>query len=162
RRSPPRSCGFAPRTPRSSPACRCPSTRARWRGCPHTRPDPGALPWPDRGTEPWGRRERPGDVDERTQSAVPRGAAAPHPDPWRVSGSAPARRLQSWTELLADTHLAFDVADTPATPERFDGMVTRRRFGDLVLVDCAASPFFGHRSRALMGGVGESRQPEDI
>lgn len=101
-------------------------------------------------------------MEERTQSAVPRGAAAPHPERWRVSGAGPARRLQSWSEILADTHLAFDVADTPATPGRFDGIVTRRRFADLVLVDCAASPFFGHRSRALMGGAGESRQPEDI
>ena len=101
-------------------------------------------------------------MEERTQSAVPRGAAAPHPERWRVSGAGPARRLQSWSEILADTHLAFDVADTPATPGRFDGIVTRRRFADLVLVDCAASPFFGHRGRALMGGAGESRQPEDI
>ncbi len=79
-----------------------------------------------------------------------------------MSGSATAQRLESWSEILADTHLAFDISDTPATPGRFDAMVTRRRFGDLVLVDCAASPFFGHRSRALMGGTGEAHQPEDI
>ena len=78
------------------------------------------------------------------------------------SGAAPARRLQSWSEILADTHLAFDVRDTHRTPGPVRRAVTRRRFGDLVLVDCAASPFFGHRSRALMGGAGEARQPEDI
>ena len=73
-----------------------------------------------------------------------------------MKGAAPARRLQSWSEILAATHLAFDIRDTPETPGRFDGAVTRRRFGDLVLVDCAASPFFGHRSRALIGAPGEA------
>jgi AraC family transcriptional regulator, positive regulator of tynA and feaB len=79
-----------------------------------------------------------------------------------VSGASPVRRVQSWSEILADTHLAFDVSLTPATPDRFDGAVTRRKFGELVVVDCAASPFFGHRSRTLMGAAGETRQPEDI
>jgi AraC family transcriptional regulator, positive regulator of tynA and feaB len=79
-----------------------------------------------------------------------------------VTGAGTTRRLQSWAEILAQTHLAFDVSDTPSSPSRFSGAVTRRRFGDLVLVDCAASPFVGHRDRALIGGAGQSRQPEDI
>jgi AraC family transcriptional regulator, positive regulator of tynA and feaB len=79
-----------------------------------------------------------------------------------VSGANTSRRLQSWSEILADTHLAFDIHATPRTPRRFDGAVTRRKVGDLVLVDCAASPFVGHRSRALMGGTGADRQPEEI
>jgi AraC family transcriptional regulator, positive regulator of tynA and feaB len=72
-----------------------------------------------------------------------------------------SRRLQSWSEILADTHLAFDIHETSRTRGAFDGAVTRRKLGDLVLVDCAASPFVGHRSRALMGGV-DGRQTEDI
>ena len=41
----------------------------------------------------------------------------------------------------------------------FRGAVTRRPIGDLMLVDCAASPFLGHRGRAVM--TPETRQ-EDI
>jgi AraC family transcriptional regulator, positive regulator of tynA and feaB len=102
-------------------------------------------------------------VDERSVSAIPQSVAPPEPERWRVSGASASRRLQSWTEILADTHLAFDIHDTPHTPGRFDGAVTRRKIGDLVLVDCAASPFVGHRSRALMGGGTQAtRQPEEI
>jgi AraC family transcriptional regulator, positive regulator of tynA and feaB len=69
---------------------------------------------------------------------------------WRVTGADRARRLESWSEILAETHLAFDVHPTHHTPEGFRGAVTRRAIGDLMLVDCAASPFLGHRSRAVM------------
>ncbi len=101
-------------------------------------------------------------MTERPVSALPQSVAAREPERWRVSGANTSRRLRSWSEILADTHLAFDIHTTPETPARFDGAVTRRRLGDLVLVDCAASPFLGHRSRALMGGVDAGRQPEDI
>ena len=37
-----------------------------------------------------------------------------------------------------------------ARPADFHGAVTRRAIGDLMLVDCAASPFLGHRGRAVM------------
>jgi AraC family transcriptional regulator, positive regulator of tynA and feaB len=101
-------------------------------------------------------------VAERPVSAIPQSVAAREPERWRVSGANTSRRLQSWSEILADTHLAFDIHSTPGTPARFDGAVTRRRLGDLVLVDCAASPFLGHRSPAMMGGVDAGGQPEDI
>ncbi len=93
---------------------------------------------------------------------IPPGAAAREPERWRVTGANMSRRLRSWSEILADTHLAFDIHATPRTPARFAGAVTRRRLGDVVLVDCAASPFLGHRSRALVGGFDDGRQPEDI
>ena len=57
------------------------------------------------------------------------------------------------------THLAFDIRPTHRTPDDFRGAVTRRQIGELMLVDCAASPFLGHRGRAVMAP--ESRQ-EDI
>jgi AraC family transcriptional activator of tynA and feaB len=101
-------------------------------------------------------------VAEMPVSAIPQSVAAPEPERWRVSGANTPRRLQSWSEILADTHLAFEIQPTPRTPGRFDGAVTRRIVGDLVLVDCAASPFIGHRGRAVMGSVGDVRQPEDI
>lgn len=78
---------------------------------------------------------------------------------WRVTGAGNRRRLQSWSEILATTHLAFDVHPTHRTPEGFRGAVTRRAIGDLMLVDCAASPFLGHRSRAVMSS--DARQ-EDL
>jgi AraC-like DNA-binding protein len=72
------------------------------------------------------------------------------PERWRVQGGDTTARLRSWSEILASTHLAFDIQATPGTPTRFQGAVTRRSIGDLMLVDCAASPFLGHRSQAVM------------
>ncbi len=84
------------------------------------------------------------------------------PERWRVRGATTAGRLRSWGEILAATHLGFDVHATSRTPGDFRGAVTRRVIGDLVLVDCAASPFMGHRPRALIGAQREGAQPEDI
>jgi AraC-like DNA-binding protein len=72
------------------------------------------------------------------------------PERWRVQGADAATRLDSWSEILAETHLAFDVRPTYRTPNRFQGTVTRRAIGDLMLVDCAASPFLGRRSNAVI------------
>jgi AraC family transcriptional regulator, positive regulator of tynA and feaB len=78
---------------------------------------------------------------------------------WQVTGGTTTRRLDSWSEILGATHLAFDVQATYRTPPEFQGAVKRRRFGELMLVDCAATPFLGHRSAAVMGGdQGQSRQ----
>jgi len=68
-----------------------------------------------------------------------------------------ARGLAAWADILTTTHLAFDVWPTYRTPRSFEGVVTRRRFGGLALVDCAASPFIGDRSAAVMGD-----HPEEI
>jgi AraC family transcriptional regulator, positive regulator of tynA and feaB len=84
------------------------------------------------------------------------------PERWRVSGATGSRRLESWSEILETTHLAFDVHATSRTPDDFRGAVTRRTLGDLALVDCAASPFLGHRSRAVIGGRRADAQSEDI
>jgi AraC family transcriptional activator of tynA and feaB len=54
------------------------------------------------------------------------------------------------------------VRPTHRTPAEFSGAVTRRTIGDLELVDCAASPFLGHRSRAVMGAQREGRRHENI
>jgi AraC family transcriptional regulator, positive regulator of tynA and feaB len=76
------------------------------------------------------------------------------PERWSVSGGSVARRLQSWSEILATTHLAFDISPTDATPTRFAGVVRRQPIDDLMLVDCAASQFRGRRSPALIGADG--------
>ena len=72
------------------------------------------------------------------------------PERWRPRGADTAARLRSWSDILATTHLAFDVRPTFRTPSRFQAAVTRRPIGDLMLVDCAASPFLGHRSAAVI------------
>jgi AraC-like DNA-binding protein len=81
---------------------------------------------------------------------------------WRARGADLSTRLQSWSEILATTHLGFDVHRTNRTPEDFHGAVTRRAIGDLMLLDCAASPFLGHRSLSLIGGCGDGDQSDDI
>jgi AraC family transcriptional regulator, positive regulator of tynA and feaB len=72
------------------------------------------------------------------------------PERWRVTGGDTRHRLDDWADILAATHLAFEVHPTDQTPSEFRGAVTRRPIGDLMLVDCAASPFLGHRGPAVM------------
>jgi AraC family transcriptional regulator, positive regulator of tynA and feaB len=70
---------------------------------------------------------------------------------WSPRGADTAARLRSWSEILATTHLAFEVRPTWRTPARFQAAVTRRSVGDLMLVDCAAAPFLGQRDGAVIG-----------
>lgn len=84
------------------------------------------------------------------------------PERWRVNGGTIGSRLQSWSEILAETHLAFEVHGTERTPGQFRGAVTRRAIGDLMLVDCAASPFLGHRSQSVMSTHGAQTLHESI
>jgi AraC-like DNA-binding protein len=93
-------------------------------------------------------------VIEAPTSAVIPASPDGEPERWRVRGGDPARSLERWSEILATTHLAFDVRATHRTPATFSGAVTRQTIGDLVLVDCAASPFLGHRSRGVIGADG--------
>jgi AraC family transcriptional activator of tynA and feaB len=78
------------------------------------------------------------------------------PERWRLRGVPTATALDEWSGILAATHLSFDIRSTDHTPAVFSGSVTRRRFGDLALLDCAASPFLGHRSESVMGERPES------
>ena len=77
-------------------------------------------------------------------------AARPPLERWYPRGADPVTRLRSWSEILAATHLAFEVKPTLRTPGRFQAVVTRRAIGDLMLVDCAASPFLGHRDSQVI------------
>ncbi len=88
----------------------------------------------------------------------PRGPRLREPERWRAHGASVQHRLESWAEILAATHIAFDVRETVRTPVEFHGAVMRRRLGDLMLVDCAASPFLGlHR-----GGMSTPAGNENI
>jgi AraC family transcriptional regulator, positive regulator of tynA and feaB len=69
---------------------------------------------------------------------------------WRVGNGSLEHRLRRWSGILAETHITFDVRATEKTPENFHAAVTRRPVADLMLLDCAASPFLGNRSDALV------------
>lgn len=73
---------------------------------------------------------------------------------WRVRAGT-ERAGRQWEDVLAATHVAFDVGFTHRTPGVFSGHVERRRFGDLLLVDCRCVPFAGRRG-AFTGDPGES------
>jgi AraC family transcriptional regulator, positive regulator of tynA and feaB len=68
------------------------------------------------------------------------------PERWQVRGESGSPGLDAWAGVLAATHIPFDVRATYRTPKAFRAAVTRRRFGDLALVDCASLPFLGHWS----------------
>jgi AraC family transcriptional activator of tynA and feaB len=92
---------------------------------------------------------------------APAGGMSWPPERWRAQGSDTASRLKSWSAILADTHLAFDVRATRRTPASFVAAVTQRRIGDLTLLDCAASPFLGHRGQSVIGSPPAARN-EDV
>ncbi|MCI2415938.1 helix-turn-helix domain-containing protein [Saccharopolyspora sp. K220] len=78
------------------------------------------------------------------------------PERWCIQRTADRFGVaDEWADILASTHVGFDVRFTHRTPKKFQGTVVRRRFGELTLVDCVCTPFSG-RHDVLMGGVGES------
>lgn len=91
-------------------------------------------------------------------SPATRGDAA---ERWSARGRDVGSQLASWSEILATTHLAFEITATPRTPSTFVGGVVRRAIADLVLVDCTASPFQGHRGSDVIGANGPSEH-EDV
>jgi len=92
----------------------------------------------------------------------PTSPAPREPERWRARGTNLSGRLKCWGDILAATHLSFDVHQTYRTPDVFHGAVTRRAIGELMLVDCAASPFLGNRGRNLIGSEREGAQSDDI
>ena len=90
-------------------------------------------------------------IDEQSASA-PAADWSPEPERWRLRSSLGVRALAEWTDILAETHLRFDVCSTQRTPSTFYGAVTRRRFGDLALVDCASSPFLARSESSADSG----------
>ena len=72
------------------------------------------------------------------------------PERWTVSSGPLSRRIDEWSTVSAATLVALDMRPTPNTPGDFRGVMERRRFGQLALVDCAVAPCVGHRSQALV------------
>ena len=80
---------------------------------------------------------------------------------WSARGHDLGSQLASWSDILATTHLTFEVSATHRTPKTFVGGVVRRAIADLMLVDCTASPFRGHRSSVVIGASGPTEH-EDV
>jgi AraC family transcriptional activator of tynA and feaB len=72
------------------------------------------------------------------------------PERWHVHGRPEAPVLDAWADVLAATHLSFDVRSTERTPPNFEASVAVQRFGGLALTDCESSPWLGNRSTAIM------------
>jgi AraC-like DNA-binding protein len=72
------------------------------------------------------------------------------PERWSVSSGSLSRRIDDWSAISAATLVALDMRPTENTPSDFRGIMKRRRFGDLALVECAVAPCMGHRSQALV------------
>jgi AraC-like DNA-binding protein len=81
---------------------------------------------------------------------------------WRVTEGSVERRLDEWSEILAATHVGFDVRPTHRTPANFKAAVARRAIGELMLVDCTAPQFLGRRNRSVIATEGEQARREDI
>ncbi len=94
--------------------------------------------------------------------AGPSGPSAGQTERWRVNVGSVARRLDQWSEVLAATHVGFDVRTTRRTPADFRAAVARRPIGDLMLVDCTASQFLGSRSRAMIATERDQARQENI
>jgi AraC-like DNA-binding protein len=75
---------------------------------------------------------------------------------WSTCGNDVSSQLASWSDILATTHLTFEITPTHRTPDTFVGGVVRRAIADLMLVDCTAAPFHGHRSSVVIGAKGPS------
>ncbi|WP_433555260.1 helix-turn-helix domain-containing protein [Pseudonocardia xinjiangensis] len=77
---------------------------------------------------------------------------------WRVGGGhrSSAQWQAEWEDVLAATHVAFDVRfPDDRDGAGFAGSVERHRLGQLHLVDCVCTPFAGRRSTAVMGDPAE-------
>jgi AraC-like DNA-binding protein len=83
-------------------------------------------------------------------------AESHEPERWHLRGVPTGPGLDKWTEILAATHLGFEIRATQRTPTKFHGAVSRRRFGDLALVDCASSPWLGSHGRSSLGEASEA------
>jgi AraC family transcriptional activator of tynA and feaB len=73
------------------------------------------------------------------------------PERWNVQGRPDPEVLDAWGDVLATTHLGFDIRSTFRTPRTFKASVSVQRFGDLALVDCESSPWLGNRSTTILG-----------
>ncbi len=101
-------------------------------------------------------------VVQAPRFAAPARRRQPGHEQWRIGGGDTATRLRSWSEILAATHLAFDIRPTFRSPANFQGAVTRRAIGDVMLVDCAASPFLGNRSLAVIAPRHKAATNEEV
>lgn len=75
---------------------------------------------------------------------------------WNVIENPHSTGGSAWAEVLAATHVAFDVRASSHSPESLRAKVRRRRIDDLLLVDCESGPFVGHRGSTLVNSQSDS------
>jgi AraC-like DNA-binding protein len=90
-----------------------------------------------------------------TAVATRTNAGASEPERWSVSSGSLSRRIDEWSKISAATLVALDMRATDQTPDDFRGVMERRRFGELALVECVVAPCMGHRSQALVDAGSE-------
>ncbi len=83
-----------------------------------------------------------------------RAGQADYAERWATQGHDVSSQLDSWSDVLATTHLSFDITVTDRTPGKFSGGVVRRAVDDIMLVDCMAAPFRGLRDASRIGVSG--------
>ncbi|MHB8694564.1 MAG: helix-turn-helix domain-containing protein [Solirubrobacteraceae bacterium] len=66
---------------------------------------------------------------------------------WDTKTLSAAERVDGWHDALSETHLLFDVGVPLPARASFHAALTRRRLGELALVDCAVDPCRGRRGR---------------
>lgn len=85
-----------------------------------------------------------------TAVATTTSAGPSTPERWSVTSGSLASRIDEWSRISAATLVALDMRASDNTPTDFRGVMKRRRFGELALVECAVAPCVGHRSQALV------------
>ncbi len=83
-----------------------------------------------------------GVVREKPSSGAGPGSVVP--ESWEVRSRPRTDGMDDWAEVLAQTHVPFELEMTDNTPAVFRGAVTRWELGDLLLVDCDCLPVRGH------------------
>lgn len=83
-----------------------------------------------------------GVVREKPSSGTGSGSVVP--ESWEVRSRPRTDGMDDWAEVLAQTHVPFELQTTDNTPAVFHGAVTRWELGDLMLVDCDCLPVRGH------------------
>lgn len=71
--------------------------------------------------------------------------STPPTERWDVAALPAGERVEGWRDAVGATHVCFDV-DVPRDAA-FRATITRRRFGELALVDCTVDPSSGRRGR---------------
>ncbi len=89
-------------------------------------------------------REPPRPSRPRLPSQSPRRQSCTR-DTWDTTKLPKSEQIECWEHALNTSHVHFDVSVPHPAAGGFSAVTTRRKFGELALVDCAVDPCSGHR-----------------